>query len=137
MTQNAENLNNDLVLTTGSNKNKTLALVGDRIVIQLDEAQDHTITEGGVIVTLNELMETDGGRVTTRTSSKRHLSQGTILAISPDAYSKCGLSKGDRVYVTSHANSPQYQFFLNRDNLVQDFEGIISIPHILIEAKIN
>jgi co-chaperonin GroES (HSP10) len=137
MTQNAENSNNDLVLTTGSNASKTLTVFNDKVIVKLDEALDHTVTESGIIITLSELTETDGGRVTTRTSNKKHLTQGTVLAVAADAALKTNLSKGDRVYVAQHANSPNYQFFANRDNLVIDFDGTISIPYILIEGKIN
>ncbi len=117
---------------------ENLTLLGDRVIILLDKAQDHTKTEHGILIPLNELAETDGGKITTRTSSKMYLSKGTVLSLSATSKEKLPeLNVNDRVYVTETANSPSYQFFPNRDRLVQDFEGYICIPHVLIEAKIN
>lgn len=119
-----------------------IELIGDRIWVKLDEAEDHTTTESGILIPLNELTETDGGRVTTRPSDKKHLSKGTIVAIAPYAARKladldASLSPGDKVYISKMAITASYQFYPKRDALVIDFSGDICIPHTLIEAKIN
>lgn len=132
---NEENTKNALVPGTLSE------LFGDRIVILLDELEDHTITEYGVYVPLNEVYETDGGKIKTRTAEQKHLAMGTVLAISAQATKNLAtnsntLSVGDRVYVPPTAVAKQFYFFPERTKLVQDFTGYICVPHTLIEAKI-
>lgn len=121
-----------------------LSLIGDRILILLDEALDHTTTETGIIIPLNNVIEKDSGRLGTELSKRKHLTKGTILSLSPTATSKLeelhtSLSPGDRVYVNEMVmkTPSSYQFFLDRNKLVQDFDGVVCIPHVLIEAKIN
>lgn len=121
-----------------------LSLIGDRILILLDEALDHTTTETGIIIPLNNVIEKDSGRLGTELSKRKHLTKGTILSLSPTATSKLeelhtSLTSGDRVYVNEMVmkTPSSYQFFLDRNKLVQDFDGVVCIPHVLIEAKIN
>jgi len=119
-----------------------IELIGDRVWIKLDEAQDHTTTESGILIPLNELTETDGGRVTTRPSDKKHLLKGTVVALSAYAATKfkeleTSLSPGDKVYISKNAINAAYAFYPIRNALVIDFTGDICIPHTLIEAKIN
>lgn len=119
-------------------KTEQLELLGDRVLVLLAKIEEHTITESGIFIPKNEVYESEGGKLMSRPSSKKHLSIGTIIAMSPLSHEKLpSLSIGDKVLVTETANSPSYQFFLDRDRLVNDFDGYICIPHILIEAKIN
>lgn len=121
-----------------------IELLGDRILVLLDNAQDHTTTSSGLIVPLNDIVETDGGRLKTETSKRKHLTSGTVVLIAEQAASKLQDTKsnikvGDKVYVTEMVgkNVSSYQFFVDRSKLVQDFSGLVCIPHIMIEAKIN
>lgn len=130
-------------MATGTtNELSHLTLLGDRVVILLDKANDHTVTESGILVPLAELTETDGGRLTTRTSSQQYLMMGTVIALSEFSSSKfkeqsSPIAVGDRVYLSKAAVSPTYQFYPERNSLVIDFTGYICVPHTLIEAKIN
>jgi co-chaperonin GroES (HSP10) len=120
------------------NKISKLELLGDRVIVLLDKAEDHTTTDGGVIIPLFENAETDGGRPTSKLSMKRYLSVGTVLAISATAQEKIPtISVGDRVYVTPSSASSNYQFLPDRTQLVEDWSGMISISHVLVEAKIK
>lgn len=122
----------------------SLSLIGDRVLIMLDEALDHTKLDSGIIVPLNTIVEKDSGRLGTELSKRKHLTKGTIISLSPTSASKLEelqipLQAGDRVYVNEMVmkTPSSYQFFINRDKLVQDFDGVVCIPHVLIEAKIN
>lgn len=117
-------------------------LIGDRILIKLDEHPDHTTTKEGIIIPQYEVGETASGREMSRLSKNKYLYQGTILAMGPLATSKLQelsspLSPGDRVFVSQAAVSPMFQFFSDRSKLIIDFDGHICIPHNLIEAKYN
>lgn len=135
-----ESLKRGLDLDTISN----LSLIGDRILIVLDEALEHTKLDSGLIIPLNTIVEKDSGRLGTELSKRKHLTKGTILSLSPTSEAKLKelespLKVGDRVYVNEMIlkTTSSYQFFINRDKLVQDFDGVVCIPHVLIEAKIN
>lgn len=122
--------------------NLPFQLLGDRILIQLDELPDHSVTPLGIHVPHFLNIETDGGRPDVKVSNLKHVPKGTILAMSPLAAKKLeeqasSLRPGDKVFVVSSAVSPSYQFFPTRDQIVQDFTGIICVPHSLIEAKLN
>lgn len=137
---NEENTKKDLALGTGNDQQ--IEVVGDRIIVQLDEAKGHTVTAAGVVIPLNDIVEKDSGKLGTATSDKKHLAKGTVLGIGELAYNKLKeafvtLSIGDRVFVNPRSHNKDFYFFLNRDVLVQDFEGVICIPHTLIEAKIK
>jgi co-chaperonin GroES (HSP10) len=121
-----------------------MSLIGDRVLILLDEALDHTTTETGIIIPLSNVIEKDSGRLGTELSKRKHLTEGVVIALSSTASSKLGelntnLSPGDRVYVNEMVmkTPSSYQFFIDRKKLVQDFNGVVCIPHVLIEAKIN
>ena len=121
---------------------ENITLFGDRVLIQLDKSEEHTTLSSGLTIPLYENYETDGGRPGAKASDKKFLSQGTVVALSQSASKKLEennspLNIGDKVFVTQNAVSPQYQFFPDRSNLFIQFEGLISIPHVLIEAKIN
>lgn len=135
---NAEDIRNDLA--PDIEKLKKLQILGDRIIVLLDLAED-TTTESGIIIPLNELQETDGGKLKTRPSAKRHLSQGTILSIGDQAASQIkekslNLNVNDKVYLTQQALSNSFNFFPDRTKLVQDFKGFVAVPLSLIEAKL-
>jgi co-chaperonin GroES (HSP10) len=120
------------------NKLPNLELLGDRVIILLDKAEDHTVTESGLIIPLFENAESDGGKPISKLSLKRYLSVGTVLALSATAQEKLPtINVGDRVYVTPSSASPNYQFLPDRSQLVEDWTGMISVSHILIEAKIK
>lgn len=129
-------------METGTGNN-IYTLLGDRVVVLLDEMQDHTRTDSGILIPKNELAETDGGKVTTRTSGDKHLPQGTVIAVSSYSNSKFeemngfALVPGDRVYVTKTALSQSYYFYPDRTKMIQDFDGHVCVPHILIEAKLT
>jgi co-chaperonin GroES (HSP10) len=119
-----------------------IELLGNRVVIKLDEVTGHKVTESGLHVPKfgNEL--TEGGKPIPRTSSDKHLSVGTVVLISPGAKIKfeeegSTLEPGDRVYVALSSVSPRFQFFLDRDTLLPDFDGHICVAHSQVEAKIN
>jgi hypothetical protein len=110
------------------------------VLIKLDEQPDHTTTPSGVILPQFTPSYTESGRPKDELSSKKHLLQGTIIALSPLASTKLNeentpLEPNDRVYISPLAHSDSYQFFANRQIAAQ-FEGLIAIPHSLIEAKI-
>ena len=117
-------------------------LIGDRVVIALDKQDSHTKTSSGLEIPLYYNTESDGGKPIAKVSDKRYLAKGTIHAISSYSASKLQelgvhLSVGDRVYINHATVSPNYQFFEHREQLVQDFEGLICVSHLHIEAKIN
>lgn len=121
-----------------------LSLIGDRVIVLLDEAQDHTKTDSGLYIPLNTVVEKDSGRLGTELSKRKRLSAGVVLNISQFSKQKledqqADLKVGDRVYVSEMVlkNIPSYEFFPKRDQLVLDFVGLVCIPHTLIEAKIN
>lgn len=117
---------------------QALTLLGDRVVVQLDELADHTITDAGIVVPLFQNIESDGGRPDTKVSNLKYLPKGTIVNISQFAKERLPeLNIGDRVFVVPSVVAPAYQFFSKRNGLVENFEGTISIPHTYIEAKIN
>lgn len=122
-------------------KPQDIILTGDRVLIQLDPHPQHTTSDSGLVTPLYNVVTTEGGRLKSELSDKRYLSVGTILQLSPYASAKLNelgtpLSTGTKVYVTPSANNPNYQFFLDRQALVLDFNGLIAIPHQLIEAYV-
>jgi len=122
--------------------NLPFQLLGDRVLIQLDELPDHSVTSSGIHVPHFLNIETDGGRPDVKVSNLKHVAKGTIISISPLASQKLAdqqspLQEGDRIFVVSSAVSPSYQFFPDRDKLDKDFTGIIGVPHPLIEAKLT
>lgn len=115
-----------------------IELIGSKVLIQLDEAKSHTQTETGLVIPLFENATSDAGRPVTTLSAKKYLSKGKIINMSPKAKEEYPqLSVGDEVYVATQVASPQYQFFLTRDQLVIDWTGVIIVNPIQIEAKIN
>lgn len=119
-----------------------ITLIGDRILIQLDEHPEHTTLPSGLIVPQYVAGETDGNRPTSLLSDTKYLDTGTVLAVSPYAASRLEdlstpLSPGDRVLLPLHATTPSYQFFLDRSKILRSFEGLICVPHTLLEAKVN
>jgi co-chaperonin GroES (HSP10) len=119
-----------------------IELLGDRVVILLDEAQEHTITAGGIMVPLNSVYETDGGQLKTKTSAQKVLFKGTIEAISAHALTKLqesipDIKIGDTVFVPQGTYSSHYYFYPERESLVLDFGGYVCIPHMMIEARYN
>lgn len=132
---NEEILKQDLITS--------LTLVGDRILIQLNEIEDYTVTKAGLYIPHNELEETEGGKIRTRPSGDKHYSVGKVLKLSD--YSKNKLeelnvtvNEGDTVFVAKTAlNSENFHFHLDRKQKVQTFTGLIAIPHTLIEAIYN
>ena len=109
---------------------ENLTLLGNRVLIQLHEQREVT-SKDGILIPLSDITVTESGRLKTTPSSKTFLSKGTVLLTSPQVTS---VQQGQQVYVSESAVTPQYQFFLNRNQLVNQFEGIISIPEALIEA---
>lgn len=117
-------------------------LLGDRILVQLDQQPDHTHLSSGIVVPLLDNVESDGGRPIVKTSSLQYLSSGTVISMSPLSSKRLEeslvpLQVGDRVYVPLHCVSPQYQFLMNRSSLFSSFTGVICVQSALIEAKIN
>jgi co-chaperonin GroES (HSP10) len=117
---------------------KKIKLLGDRVVIKLDELEDHTTTESGLIVPLSTVYETDSGRIKARTSAQKHIYEGVITDISPKAQELSALNVGDRVYVSDNVlSSKAFHFYYDRSKLVQTFEGYVCVPHTLIEAIVT
>ena len=118
-----------------------LTLLGNRVLIQLDEHPTHTTTDGIILPDFTPSYS-DGGQPISDLSKRRHLFKGTVLALSPLAATKLEeestpIAPGDKVYISQQAHSDAYQFFLSRDAIALTFEGLVAIPHTLIEAKIN
>lgn len=119
-------------------KQKKIKLLGDRVVIKLDELEEHTTTESGLIVPLSTIYETDSGRVKARTSAQKHVYEGVIVLMSDLAKEKLGLEEGARVYVSDNVlSSKAFHFYFDRQKLVQTFDGHVSIPYHLIEAVVT
>lgn len=119
-----------------------IELVGDRIVVELKELQDHTVTEGGVIVTKAEVTETDGGRLTTNTSADKRTTEGKIVAISAYSSKKVldydtTLSIGDTVLLSRQVLQDSFRFTPDRNALVFGNSNYVCVPHTLIEAKLK
>jgi co-chaperonin GroES (HSP10) len=112
-----------------------IKLLGANLVIKLDQAKEHTKTDAGILIPLQEVYETDGGKIATRTSSKNYLSRGEVIHIGDKV--TIPVNVGDKVYVVKHAVNPAYEFFEKRDSLVQDPSGLICIPEGMIEAIIE
>lgn len=134
-----EILNNDLALDIERAKNMTL--IGDRVVILLDKAED-TVTSSGILIPKMEMVETEGGRLKARPSTDSHLLQGTILNMSLysiEKFKELGSipKHNSKVLVSKQAKQDSFHFFPDRSKLVQDFKGIICIPHSLVEANIS
>ena len=138
MTNKEESTKNDLALGTTNN----IQLIGDRIVIRLDEAVDHTV-RNGIIIPVNTEVDSETGKIKTQLSRVRHLAKGTVLNISEHSKEKLlnlgvTLNVNDRVYVSHQVvNSASYQWKNERDQLISEFDGVVCIPHGLVEAKIN
>lgn len=137
-TQNEETLSNDLALDIERAKNMTL--LGDRVLVLLSPATD-TITSSGILIPKMEMVETDGGRLKARPSTDSYLLQGTILNMSIysiEKFKETGVIPfhNDTVLVSKQAKQDSFHFFPDRSKLVQDFKGIICIPHTLVEAKL-
>lgn len=117
-----------------------LTLLGDRVLIELNTADDHSVTESGIIIAAAELTETDGGRITTRTTSEKRLAKGKVLLMSNKAKEALPeLEIGDTVYVPKHVINTTHMFDLERKNIVTNWENnnnIICIPSVNIEAKL-
>lgn len=117
-------------------------LIGDRVLVKLDRAEDHTKTSWGYIPS-NKLEQTEGGQVKTKLSDDVHLTQGTVIQIGPGALLKfqelgAEIKEGDKVYINPSAKrSDSYYFYPDRTLQIQDFEGYICVPHVLVEAKVN
>lgn len=112
-------------------------LLGDRVLIKLDEHPQHTTTESGIVIPQFEAATTDGGKPTAILSKMKYLYQGTVVALSKYAQEKLpSITPSTRVFIVPSTLSPAYQFFMDRSKLVIDFDGHICIPHTLIEAKI-
>lgn len=113
-----------------------IELLGERVLLQLDEHPDHSITPGGVIQPKWVNVESDGGKPKVKPSNQKHVSSATVLLISSQAAEKISLVPGDKVYVNQAAVSQSYHFLISRNNLVDEFDGVIAVPPQLIEAKI-
>jgi len=119
-----------------------ITLTGDRVLIALDEHPTHTVTKGNIVVPRFEQGVTEGGKPRSDLDSRKHLSVGTVVAISPLASKRMSeeetpLRPGDRVYISATANNISYQFISDRSRLVVDFDGLIAVPHNYIEAIVN
>ncbi len=136
-------LKKDLDLDTEKQKmDNKFTLIGDRVLVALDEALDHTQTKSGLFIPLNTLKESESGKMTTETSKRKHLSQGTIVQLGSKAVSNFNTlgedpKVGDKVMLSEQALNSSYHFYPDRSRLVQDFQGYVCIPHTLIEAIIN
>lgn len=132
-------MNNEEITQQGTDLN--ISLIGDRVLIQLNQIPDHTKTKAGLWIPANELAETDGGKVTTRPSKQKYYAEGTIIALGNTAFSRLNaevsVKEGDKVLVAKQAmSSDSFHFYTDRSTQIQDFKGLICIPHTLIEAKL-
>ena len=116
-----------------------MQLLHDKVLIQLDEHPEHTVTESGIFVPKFVSVESDGGRPLEIPSNEKYLASGTVVSIAPLANQKMEenltpLKVGDKVFVSKTAVSQSFHFKEKRDSIVYDFDGLILIPYILIEA---
>lgn len=116
-----------------------MQLIGNRVLILLDKEPEHTTTSSGLLIPQFTYEETDGGKLKAKASELTYLSKGTVVALSSHAEELLSkenskLNIGDKVFVAPHAVSPQYQFFVNRDTKILQFDGHICVPTSLIEA---
>lgn len=116
-----------------------MQLIGNRVLILLDKEPEHTTTSSGLLIPQFTYEETDGGKLKAKASELTYLSKGTVVALSSHAEELLSkenskLNIGDKVFVAPYAVSPQYQFFVNRDTKILQFDGHICIPTSLIEA---
>ena len=114
-------------------------LINNKVLIKLQEHQEHTKNDSGIMIPLYERTTTDGDRPTVKISSKTYLSKGIVVDVAPSANAELAkdnvqLKAGDEVFVNVNAVSPSYQYFTNRDSLVISFDGHILIPYTLIDA---
>lgn len=127
--------------TTKQDLISNLILIGDRILIQLKEIEDYTVTAAGLYIPHNELEETEGGKIKTRPSAEKHYTEGIILKMSEYSKNKlkdiqANISEGDTVLVSKTVlTSDNFHFYLDRKQKVKNFKGLIAVPHNLIEAK--
>jgi co-chaperonin GroES (HSP10) len=108
--------------------------IGDKVLVKLDPVQN--VLPSGIINPSLEIYETDGGKIATRTSKGTEFQpQGTVIAISDLATEKLKIiSVDDKVRVSSAALNPSFYFSFEPSNPT---EGLVLIPHTLIDAKIN
>lgn len=116
-----------------------ITLLGDRVLIQLHE--EPAPVQGSIYIPLMDFQETDGGKIIAKASDRKYLSVGTILSCSKKAEQSLldnDLKFGDKVVLSTQALSTStYQFFLDKEILSPRYTGLICVPAILIEAKIN
>jgi len=122
----------------------SLSLVGDRTIVLLDKAEEHSTTKSGLLIPLNNIVEGSAGRERAELSKRSHLDKGIVVAIADFAADKLSeqktdLKPGDRVFISPLVgkNVQSYQFMTKRNQLVAEFEGLVCIPHTFVEAKIN
>lgn len=118
------------------------SILNDKVLIKLDLLEDHSKSESGLSIPLYEAYQTEGGRPSAKLSDKTYLAQGEVILCSPSAAKKLEeqgtpISIGQKVFVTMSSVSPAYQFFMDRSNLVLEFDGHILIPYTFIEAYVN
>jgi len=116
-----------------------MIITHDKVLIQLDEHPDHTISEDGIYLPKFLNIETDGGKPDIKASNEKYVASGTIIQMSPLAAKKMEenltpIQVGDKVFVSQAAVSQSFHFKRKRDALQYDFDGLILIPYILIEA---
>jgi co-chaperonin GroES (HSP10) len=116
-----------------------MQLTHDKVLIKLKEHPDHTLTESNIYVPKFVNIESDGGRPLAVPSNEKYVAEGTVIQMSPLAAKKMEesytpLKVGDRVFVSPSAVSQSFHFRTERDAIVYDFDGMILIPYILIEA---
>lgn len=108
----------------------TIKLLGDRTLIRLRKAEDHTVTEEGLFIPLMENYTTDGGKNGARVSNFKFLTIGEVLSTT-----HAELKAGDTVTVFRNAATNDYFFPLDRTRLVVPFDGTILVPNSMIECK--
>lgn len=119
-----------------------MILTHDKVLIQLDKHSDHTTTPSGLFNPKFLNIETDGGRPDIKLSNESYVAQGTVIDMSPYAAQRMKesltpISIGDKVFVTKSAVSMNHHFDKDRNTILQEFDGLILIPFVLIEAILN
>ena len=119
-----------------------MVLTQDKVLVQLDSHPDHTITESNIYIPQFINAESDGGRPMSIASNQKYLASGVVMGLSAAAQKKMEdqntpIKKGDKVFVSTSVVNQGYHFQLKRDSIVYDFDGLVLIPTILIEAILN
>lgn len=122
----------------------TYEITGQKgVLIQLEKfPKESTTTESGIVIPQYKAYETEGGRPAAKIDEEIYTTIGTILQISTAARQllekeNTSLEPGDKVMIHPSSKNPHNWFFPDRNQRVQDFQGLLLISPQQVQAKIN